>query len=152
MFGFAAKKLDLFGELVCRTNVLLKKYQKIRTPFNDVIFNEYYNGAVAWGYSPEVFGVGDYVTREQFVTFLYRYATLFGYDVTLTLSEKEMSAKYSDFEDVSPFAKEAIIWTVSKGIISGKEGKYLAPQDGCQGCEAAQIFYNIYSKEFFFAK
>ena len=27
MFGFAAKKLDLFGELVCRTNVLLKKYQ-----------------------------------------------------------------------------------------------------------------------------
>lgn len=29
MFGFVAKKLDLFGELVCRTNVLLKKYQKI---------------------------------------------------------------------------------------------------------------------------
>ena len=92
------------------------------------------------------FGVGDMITREQIVTFLYRYAKYKGMDVE-NLSDTK-AKKYPDFNIVSDFSKDAIIWAIDKGVINGKSG-YIAPQGNAQRCEIAQIMYNIFLKDIF---
>lgn len=132
----------------------LTKYESMGTTFNDVPVGQYYSAAIAWGaengivtgYSETNFGVGVTVSREQFVTFLYRYAKKSFYDTAVDTTKPEITEKYPDYLNVSDFAEDAMIWAVSKGALSGKNGKYLDPTSGCTRCEAAQIFYNIDSK------
>lgn len=133
----------------------LTQYQGKKTSFKDVPVTSYYNASVAWGvengitsgYSEDRFGVKDTVTREQFVTFFYRFAQKYGYDTVISENAKANAMKFSDFGKVSSYAVEAITWAVDKGVISGKSSDTIAPKDGCLRCEAAQIFYNIDSKE-----
>ena len=59
-------------------------------PFKDVDADAYYAAAVYWarmngivaGYSDELFGPNDTITREQLAAILYRYAQYKGYDTT----------------------------------------------------------------------
>ena len=101
------------------------------------------------GYQNGSFGVGNNVTREQLVLFLYRYANYKGYDTSVTTDASYWQSKYSDFADVSTWARDAVIWALEKGVISGKQGKYIAPQGNAQRCEVATIFYNIDRKNVF---
>ena len=55
-------------------------------------------------------GVGDPITREQIVTFLYRYAKYKGYDTSYTSDrEKTVSTQYTDYKMVSQPAFTTII-------------------------------------------
>ena len=108
---------------------------------------------VSKGYDNGKFGVGDKVTREQIMTFLYNYAKIQGIDVTVSDAEKaNIRANYSDFSKVSGFAKEATYWALSRGVITGRESggkKYIAPQANAQRCEVAKMFYNINENKIF---
>ncbi len=125
--------------------------------FSDVDPAGYYAGAVNWGVSKSIvsgyqngtFGVGDNVTREQLVLFFYRYAKYKGYNVSVTTNAAYWQKKYSDFNTVSDWAQDAVIWALEKGVISGKQGLYVDPQGNAERCQVAVIFYNIDSKGIF---
>ncbi len=121
----------------------------------DVARNSYYEAAVNWGvenrittgYVDGTFGVGDMITREQIVTFLYRYTQNVLY-MDVTPEDEDKAKAYPDYSNVSEFSTEPIIWAIDKGVINGKQGK-IAPQGNAQRCEIAQIMYNIFLNDIF---
>ena len=87
------------------------------------------------------------------MVFLYNYAKLKGYDTTAPMTEAQAKATYADFGKVSGYAKEAVLWALSKGVVSGKDAgggkKLIAPQANALRCEVAAMFYNINEKGIF---
>lgn len=133
----------------------LSAYANRYSSFPDVDSNGYYKNAVMWGYENSIvkgydngkFGVGDKITREQLVTFLYRYAKHKGLNVDCTtLQKNKVKNTYTDYKNVSEFAQEAVVWAVTKGAINGKTPTTIVPQGDAQRCEVAQIMYNNYLK------
>ena len=151
------QRQDFLVMLARYEGVNLENYTK-KSKFSDVVSGSYYEAAVNWGadmgivtgYNNGKFGVGDKVTREQLVTFLYRYAQYKNLNVLCT-SDQANSVKntYSDYKNVSSFAQDAIIWAVTKGIITGKTPTTIAPQGNAQRCEVAKIMYNIFINDIF---
>lgn len=93
--------------------------------FTDVAANTYYTDSVAWaqankvvaGIGADTFAPNDTLTREQMATMLYNYAVYKGYDVTVP--EDTTLDRFSDAASVSSWAKTALLWATSKGLISG---------------------------------
>jgi hypothetical protein len=93
--------------------------------FSD-LSQDWYKNAVAWGsvngiingLSTELFGPTSNVTREQIAVFFYRYAQMKGYDTTVDESALD---SFADSNSISDYAKEAMLWAVSKGIITGTD-------------------------------
>lgn len=111
--------------------------------FTDVAGGQWYSGAVAWadengivkGYGTGAFGTNDPVTREQFAAMLYRYAQYSGRVI-------QTGNDLTDFKEaakVSAWAKEALLWAVHNGIITGKPGKLLDPQGTATRAEIAAM-------------
>ena len=151
------QRQDFLVMLARLDGVNLDNY-KYKSSFPDVARNSYYEAAVNWGakngivtgYDSGKFGVGDKVTREQLVTFLYRYAKYKGYDYSYTTDrETTVSGQYIDYKNVSGFAKDSILWAIEKGVISGKTSSTIVPQGNAQRCETAKIMYNIYVNDIF---
>ena len=152
------QRQDFLVMLARLDGVNLTTYGAKESAFNDVPEGSYFEAAVNWGvekgivtgYQNGKFGVGDKVTREQLVTFLYRYAKYKGYDYSYTNNrETVVSSQYKDFKNVSGFAKQPILWAIEKGVISGKTSTTIVPHGNAQRCEVAQIMYNIYLKNIF---
>lgn len=99
--------------------------------FTDVPADSFYGNAVAWavsngitnGTSATTFNPSGDVTREQMVTFLYRYVKSTGADLTTT---GDLNG-YTDASAVSSWAVDAFIWAVENGIISGMTADTLVP-------------------------
>ena len=151
------QRQDFLVMLARYEGVDLSKYN-YKSKFSDVARGSYYEAAVNWGaemgivtgYDNGKFGVGDKVTREQLVTFLYRYAKYKGIDTTCTMAEKNyVKNTYSDYKNVSLFAQDAIVWAVTYGVIGGKTPTTIVPQGNAQRCEVAKIMYNIYLNDIF---
>ena len=88
--------------------------------------NAYYAPAVFWadqtglldGFRTASIKPEDQITREEMITMLFRYAQQKGFDT----QERADLSQFADAEKVSPSAKEAVLWAVATGMISG-EGK-----------------------------
>lgn len=114
-------------------------------PFTDVRENAYYTSALAWAVENEIAaGVSDTefdpdsaVTREQFVSFLYRYAALEG---KANGEPADLSA-YTDASSVSRYAQAAMAWAVGQKIVAGVETDVLGPQATATRAQAAAILY-----------
>ena len=112
-------------------------------PFKDVDVNAYYATAVYWarmngivaGYSDELFGPNDTITREQMAAILYRYAQYKGYDTT----GKADLSKYADAAQVGSYAVEAIRWANAEGLVSGTSDTTLTPGGSATRAQAAVI-------------
>ncbi len=119
------------------------------TPFTDVARNKYYANAVAWAYENEIaMGVTDTrfapeapATREQVVTFLYRYAKFVGMDVSAQGSLRD----FSDGQTVSAYAEEAVAWAVGRGLLVGDNGNLL-PRDTATRAQLATIIFRFLEK------
>ena len=147
------QRQDFLVMLARLDGVNLAFYVRHDNTFPDIVRNSYYENAIMWGYTNGIvtgyqngnFGVGDKITREQIVTFLYRYAQYKGEYVGYTTEQKQaVERQYTDFNKVSAFSKDAIIWAVSNGVINGKTPTTIVPQGTAQRCEVAQIIYNMY--------
>jgi len=125
----------------------------INNIFNDVNSSDYYSKAVAWAVANNIVnGVGDgkfapndEITREQFATILYRYAGFKGLDVVL----KAELDNFSDNEEISNWATEAIAWSNANGIITGTSATTISPQNGAIRAQAAAMlnrFINLNNK------
>ncbi len=156
LFGTAdgIQRQDFLVMLARYDGVNLDEYSYASNIFSDVAQGSYYQAAVNWGYRHGIvtgyndgrFGVGDKITREQLVTFLYRYANYKNIDVENVTDTKAKA--FPDYNRVTDFAEEPIIWAIDKGVINGKSG-YIAPQGNAQRCEIAQIMYNIFKNDIF---
>ena len=88
---------------------------------------------VSDGTSPE-----DEITREQFVTMLWRYAGR-------PTSIDNLSA-YSDADKIHDWARDAMAWAVENGIIVGYGGGRLDPQGNALRCQAAALLTRFCKK------
>ena len=91
--------------------------------FTDVKAGTWYYDAVIWaanagvvdGISDTEFAPEQDVSREQMVTILYRYAQV------EEAPDMSVLDAYADAEQISAYAKEAMAWAVSQGIVDGME-------------------------------
>ncbi len=111
--------------------------------FTDVASGQWYSAAVAWadqngivrGFGDGRFAPNAPVTREQFAAMLYRYTQYSDRAI-------ESGSNLADFKDagtVSSWARNAMRWAVSSGIITGKPGKLLDPQGTATRAEIAAM-------------
>jgi hypothetical protein len=104
--------------------------------------SDYYAVPVTWakqnkvitGYDNGYFGPNDQLTREQLAVILFRYAGNLGCDV----STRATLTKFSDSTQVSSYAKDAMQWAVSVGILSGDAGR-LKPTTPVSRSEACKM-------------
>ena len=111
-------------------------------PFSDVESGKWYSQAVTWaymmgitqGYDDGRFGINDSVTREQLVVMLWR--MLGKPPVTGDMSG------FSDADQISPWAKDAMSWAVGIGVLNGDDTGALNPGGQATRAEVAQIMMN----------
>lgn len=111
-------------------------------PFTDVAEDAYYADAIAWAYENGIAsGIGNNlfapehaVSREQLAMLLYHYAKFLGMD-TSALGDL---TKFTDHNQVSSYALEAMLWANGAGIISGN-GNYLEPAGKATRAELATM-------------
>lgn len=109
--------------------------------FTDVAEGSWYAEAVRWaasegiagGYGGSSFGPSDTITREQLAVMLYRYAQEQGCDVT---ASADLSG-FSDVNDVSDYALEALKWASAAGIVNGTDENTLTPQGSATRAQVA---------------
>ena len=94
-----------------------------------------YNAGVVAGVSPTRFAPNEALTREQMVTMLYGYA---GREQALSGPDGAL-AGYQDQARVSTWAREAMAWAVSTGVITGTSTTTLAPQKIGTRAEVATV-------------
>lgn len=115
------------------------------TTFKDVETGRWYTEAVAWavknnitnGLSEDMFGPNQAVTREQFTTFLYRYAQYKGVDVSGG-ANTDLS-KFKDASTISGWAVKAFSWAVESGIINGMDPETLSPKTDANRAQIATM-------------
>lgn len=120
----------------------------LSSPFQDVKRGSWYYETVMWAYEENLvsgtsasrFSPNSYITREDIVTLLYRYAKRTGASTTI---RSGVENKYSDYYRVSSYAREAMRWALTQGIIAGDNGK-INPKNYARRREVAQIFYNAW--------
>lgn len=108
-------------------------------PFVDVVEDAYYYDALVWAYQNGITnGVSDTnagmeqpLTREQIVCFLYRYAA--------GAASGNALSRFTDADQVSDFAVEAMNWAVELGILNGGGDGTIAPQRVATRAELIQI-------------
>ena len=99
--------------------------------FVDVPTTAYYSSAVSWankegivsGYGNGVFLPDGAITREQMAIIFYRFANYQKYDVTRT---KDLSV-YNDNWQISSYAKDAVGWAVTTGLMNGTDSTTFNP-------------------------
>lgn len=111
--------------------------------FDDVAPDEWYTDAILWdaaqgltnGSTATAFGIGEQTTREQVVTFFFRY------DAPESWEKADLN-RFADSSDVSIWAHDAVNWAVASGILVGSQSGdavLLAPTASCTRAEFAQI-------------
>ena len=101
---------------------------KVDSAFSDVKDDAYYADGVHWaaengvvsGYGDGTYQPNKNISRQELVTMLYRYAG--------QPAVADNSLNYSDAQNVSDYAKNAMRWAVDTGIIKGMSDNTLNPQ------------------------
>ena len=111
--------------------------------FTDVADGQWYSDAIAWaaangivnGVGNNRFAPSEPVTREQLAAIFFRYAKA-------EAPEADVLSGYPDAEAISTYARDAMAWAVSTGLVTGSkeaDGTYLVPQGLAAREQAAAI-------------
>ena len=103
----------------------------------------WYADGVAWaaengivdGYGDGQFGPDDSITREQFAVMLWKYAG------SPKASGQDLA--FTDADQASGYAQEALCWAVENGIVSGLSDGSLNPQGQATRAQVAQMLKNL---------
>lgn len=119
---------------------------KANAKLRDIHPNGYYAAAVNWavdkglisGYENGKFGVGDYITREQIATILYRCVG------TPEIEDGDnLLSDFSDSLSVSAFAKDSMIWAVKNEVIAGSSDKRLMSRNYASRSQICAVIMRI---------
>lgn len=113
------------------------------SPFDDVAKESWYEVPIAWaaeqglvvGVDVGTFAPDMPVTREQMAVMLYRRAKAQG----LNTGARNSLALFSDRDAVSPWAREAVQWAVSAGVLAGTDDDCLQPLAGADRAQTAAM-------------
>ena len=94
-------------------------------PFPDVAENGWYKNAVLWAKKNDIangggdgnFGIGARIIRQDLALMLYKYAALKGCSLG---AQEGITDQFGDKDSISGYAKTAMDWAVTNGILSGK--------------------------------
>ena len=114
--------------------------------FTDVESGSYYESAVAWanengivsGISEDCFAPNEPITREQMAAIIYRYAAFKGYDITTS-----SNTSYTDNDNISDYAKDAVIWAAEKSVMTGNTDGSFAPKANTTRAQVASVFMRM---------
>jgi len=106
--------------------------------FNDIPAGSSYANAAAWaqtngviaGYDNGGFGGEDFITREQIVTILWRYAGS---------PTPGASQDFTDESAISAYASQAVDWSRENGVVNGYDNGRFGPQDHTTRAQLAVI-------------
>lgn len=135
----AGKGTDAYGRIIFDPNSPISREEFVQVLYNaegkpavdfafdflDVVNGAWYENAVLWAKKNDIangtpdgnFGVGNNITRQDLALMLYKYATLKGYCLNAT---DGVIGQYSDGSAVSGYAKIAMDWAVTNGVLGGK--------------------------------
>ncbi|MEF2247152.1 S-layer homology domain-containing protein [Paenibacillus sp. IITD108] len=124
---------------------------KFSDVFSDVQSGHWYSDPIIWanqnqivnGYGKGIFAPNASITREQIAVMLYRYAKGKGFDLRSDIS----SLSFKDANKISAFAKESVIWAVSKGIMKGNSDLSLNPSGLATRAEVATMLQRFIELE-----
>lgn len=111
--------------------------------FNDVSDGQWYSDAVAWaasnkivsGVSETAFAPDEDITREQMALIIYRFAKMQGFNV----SETSNLENFTDTNNISDWALDAIKWANSASLVNGTSDTTLSPKDTATRAQVAAI-------------
>jgi 2',3'-cyclic-nucleotide 2'-phosphodiesterase (5'-nucleotidase family) len=118
-----------------------------KTPFTDVpawAANDIaaaYEAGLVKGTTPTKLDPTKTLTREEMIAMLVR-AYEYGMELKLNAGE---TPDFADVDKVSSWAKEVVAIGVQNGLINGKDGNKLAPQDITNRAEGAAVIHNLLS-------
>ncbi len=124
-------------------------------PFSDVKDTDWYsdsiNTADAYklisGYGDGRFGPLDTITREQAAAIIARAMKITGLKAEMNTEESaRLLAGFADGERTADWAKTSIAACVKAGIVSGKGGSQVAPQDNISRAEVAVMVRGLLKK------
>ena len=115
-----------------------------QSSFAEVAPGCWYHAPVEWalengittGVSETEFAPGRNVIREQFVTFLYRYA---GSPAPSVIPEE-----LADWADVSGYARESMAWALETGLLTGYEDGTIRPLRELNRAELAVLMHRFH--------
>lgn len=115
--------------------------------FDDVAANAWYADAVAWGASNDIikgygngrFGPNDLVTREQMCALIVRYLSYAGF----TLPAQAEAAEFADAAAISDWAREAVGFCQTRGLVNGRPNAVFAPADSATRAENCAVFHRL---------
>ncbi len=116
--------------------------------FTDIKLSDWYYNDIIWanlngivsGIGNSKFAPNDNITREQLALMIYQYAKLNGLNTNFSTG---LMDKYSDKENVSYWAVEAMNFCIERGIINGKSVTEIAPKDTLTRAELVMVIYNL---------
>ena len=119
--------------------------------FSDVEAGSFYEQAVIWGVenaivngkSADSFAPCDDVTRQELVTFLYRFANYMGAD---TASRYDALASFVDADTLSAYAVQPMKWAVGAGLINGLDETHLAPLALSNRAQLAVVLMRLWNE------
>lgn len=97
-----------------------------------------YEQGIMNGWCKGYFSPNVSLTREEFMTVLYRYTLFKGIS---TEASSDTAAAFSDYGKVSSWARDAIDWGCETGLMNGKTKTTLNPRDCITRAELAMIAY-----------
>ena len=111
--------------------------------FTDVAADQWYTDAVAWaaengivyGITDTTFCPNQNVTREQAATILYRYVTEY-LEVEV---EEGAELNYTDAEQISDYAREAVAWATAEGFFQGFPDGSIQPKGTLTRAQMAKL-------------
>ena len=116
-------------------------------PFTDVAADSYCADAVAWaeqrgivrGFDDGTFRPEGRITRQQLAAILFRYTEYRGAD---TAGRTDLS-RFSDSAAVADYAREALAWAVSAGLLQGRSDGTLDPSGSATRAQTAVILQRL---------
>jgi len=115
--------------------------------FDDVADGTWYSDAIAWanmndivrGHGDGMFSPHDAITREQLALMLMNFAAYLGQDI----SSNGFINEFTDMNQISPWALDAMKWANERGLINGRTLTSLVPSGTAMRAEAAGIKYRF---------
>lgn len=112
--------------------------------FTDVKPNHWYYNVVSWAYEegitsgtgPDKFSPNKPLTRQEAAAFFVNIIKL---DELYEAPTIEFDSKYTDVNQIHPWAKEPMLWAVENGIISGTSETTLSPIGQATRMQVAQM-------------
>jgi hypothetical protein len=119
----------------------------LANPFDDVPEGRWYTDAVKWaaangiaaGYGNGKFGTEDNITREQMAVMIVNYEQFSGKIPPDILMDRE----FSDWNDISGWAKDAVNRLTMQGIINGKPNNLFDPGGNATRAESAAMLHRF---------